>query len=626
MRRAALTVAVLGLLVSGATATATAAPTKDEVTLAPAGTPRFPERAYRLTVPARRGLLAKDIKITENGDPVSKATLASADGRRGGEFGAVLVIDASASMHGGAIRSAIAAARVLARQRSGAQQLGIVVFNRTPRVLLAPTADQGAIDQALSAPPVLAPQTRIFDAVSTALDLLDRANVTAGSIVVLSDGSDTGSRSPASAVIRRAGKANVTIHTVGFRSRAFDSGELKGLAGASHGRYAAADSVSALRRIFRELGAQLASDYLVRYRSFAEPGSDVTVAVRVGGVDGVATSTYRVPGGATFVQIKDSFWTSGLGTLLTALLSALLLALALGILLARRRRAPTVRRRIWSFVSMPGDGSPVEAALLTGRASSGAERSLERTRWWAAFKDDVDIARLKVEPIRIVTITALATLVVMYVLVKVTGLALVAIFALGVPWGVRTWVRVKRDRQRALFVDQLPDMLQGSSSAIRAGHGLVAALSLVAEDAPEPSRGEFLRVVADEALGVPLEEALRVVQERMQSREVLQISLVAQVQREAGGNMAEVLDRITESLRRSAELRRMVKALTAQGRLSRWVVTALPLLLLLVITLITPAYIRPLFTEPLGLVMLAVAGVMMLVGSLVIGKIVDFKV
>ena len=112
----------------------------------------------------------------------------------------------------------------------------------------------------------------------------------------------------------------------------------------------------------------------------------------------------------------------------------------------------------------------------------------------------------------------------------------------------------------------------------------------------------------------------------MNSPEVLQIALVAQIQRDAGGNMAEVLDRITESLRQSGELRRMVKALTAQGRLSRWVVTALPIVLLLVISVASPAYIRPLFTETLGLIMLAVAGVMMAIGSMVIGKIVDFQV
>ena len=623
MRLAAVSAAVLGLLVFGATT----APAQDRIGLVPAGSAQFPERSYRLTLPERRGLRPEDVKVTENGEPVRSLSLSSGDGRRRGEFGTILVIDASASMKGRAIRGAMSAARALARQRRGAQQIGVIVFNRTPTILLAPTDDRKAIDRALSRPPSLAAKTHIFDAVSGALDLLAQAKITAGSIVVLSDGADSGSRRAADAVTARARKENVSVFTVGLRSGAFDSRELKGLAAAGRGRYAAAESSTDLRRIFRELGAQLADDSLVRYRSSAEPGSQVTVAVRVSGADGIATSTYQVPGGPTYVRIERSFWTSGLGVAVTSLVCALLLAVALGVLFARRLRGPSLRERVQGFVSPPGDLSPVRDAVLTGdTATGGAERSLERTKWWASFKHDVEIGRITVAPMRIVTTTVLATLVLMFLLAKVTGLALVGVFALAIPWGVRTLVRVKCERQRAHFTEQLPDMLQGAASAVRAGHGLVAALSMVAQDAPEPSRTEFLRIVADEGLGVPLEDALRVVQQRMDNREVQQIALVAQIQREAGGNMAEVLDRITEALRQRAELRRMVKALTAQGRLSRWVVTALPLVLLLVLSVINPAYMAPLYTTLLGLIMLGLAGAMMLGGSLAIGKIVNFNV
>jgi tight adherence protein B len=625
MRRAALSLALLALL-GLLTLGSGVASAQTAIGLAPAGNQTFPERSYRVTVPARRGLLPRDVTVTENGERVSKLKLASADAASVGQFGSILVIDASSSMHGRAITSAMGAARVLAGQRTGTQQLGVIVFNRTPKVLLAPTSDPHAIAAALSGTPKLASQTHIFDAVNTAMDLLATANIRAGSIVVLSDGSDTGSQLTSNAVAARARKANVSIYSVGLRSGAFDSSGLKDLAAAGRGRYIPAESVFDLRRIFRDLGAQLAGDYLMEYRSFAQPGSEVTVAIQVAGVDGVATHTYRVPGGASFVQVKQTFWTSTLGAALTALLCTLLLAFGLGILLVRRRRAPTVRERISGFVTMGEELVPRTDVELTDHAPRGAERSLERTQWWLAFKEDIEIARIEIAPLRIVAVTGFVTVVLGWLLAATSGIALLAVFALAVPWGVRTWVRVKRDRQRAEFTEQLPDMLQGSASAIRAGHGLVAALSMVADDAPEPSRTEFLRVVGDEALGVPLDEALRVVQRRMDSRDVMQIALVAQIQRDAGGNMAEVLDRITESLRQSAELRRMVKALTAQGRMSRWVVTALPLALLLIISLVNPEYIRPLFTESLGLLLLAVSAVMMLMGSVVIGKIVNFKV
>jgi tight adherence protein B len=161
---------------------------------------------------------------------------------------------------------------------------------------------------------------------------------------------------------------------------------------------------------------------------------------------------------------------------------------------------------------------------------------------------------------------------------------------------------------------------------LRAGHSLVGGLSLVVNDAAEPSKSEFQRVVADEQLGVPLEDALMVVAERMKSRDVEQVALVSSLQRETGSNSAEVLDRVIENIRERAGLRRLVRSLTAQGRLSRWVVTFLPVALLLAISGINPAYMRPLFTHTSGRIILAVGVIMIISGSLVIKKIVDIKV
>jgi tight adherence protein B len=182
------------------------------------------------------------------------------------------------------------------------------------------------------------------------------------------------------------------------------------------------------------------------------------------------------------------------------------------------------------------------------------------------------------------------------------------------------------EKRRRAFGDQLPDNLDVVASGLRAGHSLVGGLSLVVNDAAEPSKSEFQRVVADEQLGVPLEDALSVVARRMKSRDVEQVALVSSLQRETGSNSAEVLDRVIESIRERAALRRLVRGLTAQGRLSRWVVTALPVGLLLVISAINPTYMKPLFTHTSGRVVLTIGAIMIIAGSLVIKKIVDIKV
>jgi tight adherence protein B len=125
---------------------------------------------------------------------------------------------------------------------------------------------------------------------------------------------------------------------------------------------------------------------------------------------------------------------------------------------------------------------------------------------------------------------------------------------------------------------------------------------------------------------VPLQDALDEVARRMDNRDLEQVSLVAALQRETGGNTAEVLDRVTDTIRERFELRRLVKTLTAQGRMSRWIVSALPVVLLSVITLINPGYMEPLYTESLGRVLLVGAGLFIVAGSIVIGRIVNIKV
>jgi tight adherence protein B len=215
---------------------------------------------------------------------------------------------------------------------------------------------------------------------------------------------------------------------------------------------------------------------------------------------------------------------------------------------------------------------------------------------------------------------------VLALLLTAIGGPVLGLVAVAVPLATAAIISRKLRQQRTLFRDQLPDNLQIISSAMRAGHSFSGALSVVVEDAPEPTRRELTRVIADERLGVPLDEALEVMVHRMSSKDFAQVALVATLQRETGGNTAEVLDRVTDTVRERLALQRMIKTLTAQGRMSRWVVSALPVVLLAIITLINPEYMSPLYDEPIGRVLLAAAGAMVVAGSLVIKRIVDIKV
>jgi tight adherence protein B len=189
-----------------------------------------------------------------------------------------------------------------------------------------------------------------------------------------------------------------------------------------------------------------------------------------------------------------------------------------------------------------------------------------------------------------------------------------------------TWLQSRAKRRRALFADQLPDNLQIIASAMRTGQSFVGSLALLSEEASEPSRTEFRRVVADEQLGMALDKALDALTVRMHNRDLDQLAVVATIQRETGGNAAEAIDRIVETVRAKEAVRRMVAALTAQGRMVRWVLTALPVGLLLVLSAVNPDYMSPLYNEGWGRALLALGATLVTVGSLWIKRIVEIEI
>jgi tight adherence protein B len=619
-------------VVSAALAVCAPSAAASKVRLVETGRAEFPERAFVLTLATKRSLSERDVRVLENGEPVEDLSLAPAGSVAAGDSGVVLVIDASRSMRGQSIQDAMAAARAFAERRLPSQHIGVVAFNRRASVLLPLSTDDDAIAQALARPPDLADGTHIYDGVHSALAAIEESDVSIGTVIVLSDGADTGSTTSAAAVSAEARKARVRVFTVGIRSPQFTSGPLRKLGAATSGVYAEATSTADLARVYAQLGARLASEYVLRYRSSAGPNRTVHVAVRVAGVAGLALSGYTTPrtsAGPSDPYTRaavDRVLQSPLTMLAVTLIVAALVAFVVWSLIQPRQR--TLRRRMAEFVSIrnPKQENDQTQGWITSRVLVGAERSLEATRWWGRFKETLELAEIRTSATRIVLWTAVGTVLLMWLFALVTGSLLFSVVGLALPFVVRSYILRKLERRRRLFAEQVPDNLQVLASALRAGHSFIGALSVVVDDADDPSRTEFRRVVADEQLGVPLDDAIRAVAKRMDNEDLEQVALVAALQRRTGGNMAEVLERVTETIRERFELRRMIRTLTAQGRMSRWIVSALPVALLLMISAINPQYVQPLFASTGGRLALLVAGSLVVTGSLVIKRIVNIKV
>jgi tight adherence protein B len=591
----------------------------------------FPNRAYLLSLPPGKLARPQQVQVRENGHLVADPSIVSASAASARGFGVVLVIDTSRSMKGQPIRDAIAAARAFARRRQPNQRLGVVTFNGESSVALPLTQDAGAIGRALSSQPPLGRNTHIFDGVDVAVRMLAAARLKPASVVVLSDGSDTGSRLASAAVTREARKSGIRIFSVGLRSGAFDPSSLTGLARGTGGIYNEASRPKDLARIYDELGARLANEYLITYRSLAGPKDLVHVSVRVAGVPGSARAEYTTP--SLHVQVPpystSNFWDSPAAQLLVSALCALLLVATVYFVFGRPGRRG-LHRRVAQFVSPEPVAGVVEAngQLLAapGGFLAGFGRTFQEMKWWPRFEEELDVARIDMEPERLAGATAAGTILLLLLLGLTIGNFLIASLAGLIPLGIRRFIQFKAERQRKLFADQLADNLMVISSALRAGHSLVGAMAVAVHDAPQPTKREFERVVEDEKLGVPLGDGLSVVARRMQNRDLEQVTLVASLQRETGGNTAEVLDRVADTVRERADIRRMVSTLTAQGRISRWIVTALPVVLALAITSINPTYLQPLLHTAIGHAMLVLAVLFLIAGSMVIKKIVTIEV
>jgi tight adherence protein B len=586
----------------------------------------FPAKTFVLTLPKRRALQPGDLKLRENGGDVADLRIVPGDAAGASTLGAMLVIDTSRSMRGAPIDAAMAAARQFAARRPARQRLGVVFFNRAATVALQPTTDAGKIADALASPPPLGKGTRIYDAAVLAVRALGHAGVSAGSLVVLSDGADVGSHLTPAAAADAARRAKTRVFTIGLRSRSYDGSTLRILAASAGGRYAEADERQ-LSPLFAALGRRFGREYLITYRSLSALSTGVEVNVRVAGIPGTASLSYRSPEFPVVEASKGASRPGFVGSNASLALAAALAALLVGIVafFIMRPRRRTVPMRIGEFTG--GAASPGEQAAALDVAPDLATSRRRRTpsRRWTAFAEDVDIAGLSMSAERIAAWTVGITSVSIVASIAL-GRPVLIVIALVTPIVVRMVVSGRANRSRREFEGQLADNLQVVAAAMRAGQSFTGALAVAVEDAAEPARRELQRTVADERLGVPLDEALQRTANRMRSEELEYVGLVATLQRETGGNTAEVLDRVTETIRERAELKRLVLTLTAQGKFGGMIVSMVPVALTALFLVIRPGYFDPMVNSTIGVALIVLAVAMLATGWIAIRKIVDIEV
>ena len=314
---------------------------------------------------------------------------------------------------------------------------------------------------------------------------------------------------------------------------------------------------------------------------------------------------------------------SSLAALAISAVAGVLLGVSVYVLFGRRE---TVADRVSAYVTLRRDDPESNKSLIERALGDKQARKIVRSPLITRLRDEMEVAEIKIGLEQLVLIAIVATVLVSWLLELKTHSPVAAMLGLFVPVAALFVVKTMAAKQRRAFAEQLPDNLQVIASAMRSGQTFVGALKAVIEDAPEPSRRELRKAVLDEQLGIPLADALGQVTERMKSEDFKHVAIVASLQRETGGNTAEVLDLVAETVRQRLEIKRLVRGLTAQGRLSGGILSMMPVGLLIFIAMTNPTYVHPLFHSTVGLIALGVGLGLVVSGGLVIRKIIQIKI
>ncbi|ROR66428.1 type II secretion system F family protein [Agrococcus jenensis] len=291
--------------------------------------------------------------------------------------------------------------------------------------------------------------------------------------------------------------------------------------------------------------------------------------------------------------------------------AVLLLASPRGARLPRERRRP---------VTEEGEGALAGAA----EAATGLVGRLIRPRS-GSLATSLDLAGIRMRPQDFVFLVAVGSLALVAVTLLLGGGLFAAPAAMLSPVAAVLLVRVRVERRRRAFGEQLDGTLQLMASSLRAGYSMMQVLTSVAKQSEEPTASELARIVNETRVGRPVVAALEEAAERMSSEDFRWATQAIAINREVGGSLAEVLDRVAGTIRERGQIRRHVASLSAEGRMSAVILMVLPFAVCGFLVLINPTYLLPLVQTGIGIGLLVFSGVLFTVGGVWLSKVVQVK-
>lgn len=566
----------------------------------------------------------------------------------------VLLIDTSGSMGASGMATVRTAVKDFLRTAPRDVRVGVVSFGSTAGPEVAPTTDRAAVQRAVDALRADG-ETALFDGVKEAVAMLGTAGDR--SIVLLSDGKNTvGQRGTGlTSAVNALTRAQVRMEVVRFTTGENDPAALAAFARAGGGSVAQATDTAAVRRAF--LAAAKLLDSQTEFEVVRPAGVTGRVPLELSGsANGrpfrvsavvdlgasptssappsptvVPTTSGLAPGPLTRVETGETNWTL-LISLLALFLGTLLLVMALASPLFQSKRH--VRVAELERYTLAGGGAVQEhmeaapsavaqSAVRLGERVMAKRSSTSRTMELIQ-RADLSFRAGEWWVLRVVTVVIVsAVLAVILPLPSGLGALVGALVGFVAPAMV---LRFKAARRARKFESMLPDVLMLVATTLASGFSLTQALDAVARDSPEPAGKEFSRALAENRIGADISDALDHMAQRMDSESMIWTTMAIRIQRDVGGNLADTLRTTATTLREREALKRQVNTLSAEGKLSGYILIALPVFLFLYMSFVNPAYTSLLWTTLPGIVMLVGSCVGMVIGALWMRKVVQIDV
>ena len=561
-------------------------------------------------------LPSTDFTVEENSEPVD----ASIARMLTDNLEVVLALDTSGSMEGEPLAAARQAAAGFLTALPAEVPVAIVGFGPKPALLAEATTDRAALEVTLDDLTATG-DTALYDAVVHSTVQFTTA-ATDRVVVLLSDGGDTASATTLEAA--EAAAAGITLYVIDLVTPESNPDALARLAAAGHGTVSPAADPDALAALYQESARALVNRYRVVYTSAATGTVDLTVRLTAAGGTVEDTRSVDLPTPPAAPVLDDGASKVALAVpgpvgpgphpgLLIGAAAFFLALLTIGVVVVPA--APRPAKPSTQMLALPAPPERPTPSQLTQRVADAAEAFLERRGRRQSLAARLEVAGISLRTGEFVVLVSACAAIGALAGIALAGLLGFFLGAAGVPLAAWAVVNVRVDRRRAQFADLLPDNLQLLTGTLRSGHSLMHALDTLGREASEPARTEFRRVLLETRVGRDPSDALAAVADRMDSDDFSWVVSAIDINREVGGDLPAILDNVADTIRERQRVHRQIKALTAEGRISGYVLTALPPVLALILAALNPTYFSRL-TSGGGAVLLIASAVLVVLGWL----------